>query len=79
VISGVKDFLNSFGNYVNTRKAVVDGEVMVKKMEEAQARMLKEKEAMEKKMVEQNNLILQSQTELNTQKMKIEEMKKSLN
>jgi hypothetical protein len=79
VVSGVKDFLNSFGNYVATRKGVMDGEALIKKMEEAQAKMMKEKEALEKKVVEQNTLIQQSQAEMNTQKLKIDELKKSLN
>lgn len=75
----IQEFLNSFSTYVNTRKSIATQESMVKKMEDENAKLVKSKEEFEKKLVDMNSAISQKQAQINTEKLKIEELKKSLN
>lgn len=79
LINRAQDFMNSFGSYLKTRTDLKTQEELVKKMEVENLKMLKEKEEMEKKMVEFNTGLSQKQATLTTEKLKIEEIKKGLN
>lgn len=86
LVNKVQDFLNSFGNYLRLRKAVLQEEDVVKKMDAEQkklgdesADMVKQREDLEKKMAENKSAMTQRQVALDTEKAKLEDLKKQMN
>lgn len=79
LVGKAQEFMNSFGAYLKTRIDLQTQEELVKKMEAENLKLMKEKEEMEKKMVEFNTSLSQKQATLTTEKLKIEEIKKGLN
>jgi hypothetical protein len=78
LIGKVQEFLNSFNGYVKAKRSLIAQEELVKEMDEENKKMLKEKEELEKKIVEFNTTLTQKQALINTEKLKIEEIKKGL-